>query len=174
MDCRIAHRDLHFSDAQSQTLLVYWVATTAGYGLAGFACWRWIGFEPATPEQAARVRGPSRWMAAASLVTAAGVAALTYDLHRVHSQLGLGSAHYKLRHAGDLAGTVGFFLAAIGFWIASNALPAGAAQGSAAETEDMKASRSSPIAGTGKALDHWLRPVVDNEHAGGGLMAGCF
>lgn len=24
------------------SVLVYWLTTTAGYGLAGFACWRWI------------------------------------------------------------------------------------------------------------------------------------
>ncbi len=106
---------------------VYWIATTAGYGLAGFACWRWIVGARQAPADEAVAGGPSRWMAAASVVTAAGVAALTYWTYHVHSALihvGDGSdPRYGLRPAGDAVGTVGFLLAAAGFWIASTARP---------------------------------------------------
>ncbi len=69
-------------------------------------------------------------MAAASVVTAAGVATLTYDLYQNHPSFSLGvlDFHYGLRLAGDIAGTVGFLLAAVGFWIASTARPTDLAQ----------------------------------------------
>ena len=65
-------------------------------------------------------------MAAASGVTAAGVAALTYDLYQHHPSFSFGALdfHYGLRLAGDIAGTLGFLLAGFGFWVASNARPA--------------------------------------------------
>jgi hypothetical protein len=105
--------------------IVYWLTTSAGYGLAGYACWRWIVGSWRTDGGGTTVRGPVRWMAAASLVTAAGVATLTYNLYQSHPSLSLGTLdfHYGLRLAGDMAGTVGFLLAAIGFWIASTARP---------------------------------------------------
>lgn len=104
---------------------VYWLTTTAGYGMAGYACWRWIVGSRNAEGGRATIRGPVRWMAAASLVTAAGVATLTYTLYQNHPSLSLGTLdfHYGLRLAGDTAGTVGFLLAAVGFWIASNARP---------------------------------------------------
>ena len=97
---------------------VYEIATTAGYGLAGFACWRWIVGNWKAREDESLVRSPSRWMAAASVVTAVGVAALTYLTHRVH-----GGNYYRLHLAGNAAGTLGFLLAAAGFWTASGARP---------------------------------------------------
>jgi hypothetical protein len=105
--------------------IVYWLTTSAGYGLAGYACWRWIVGSWKTNGGGASVRGPVRWMAAASIVTAAGVATLTYNLYQNHPSFGLGTLdfHYGLRLAGDVAGTVGFLLAAVGFWIASTARP---------------------------------------------------
>jgi hypothetical protein len=105
--------------------IVYWLTTSAGYGLAGYACWRWIVGNWKTEGGAATIRGPVRWMAAASVVTAAGVATLTYNLYQHHPSLSLGTLdfHYGLRLAGDFAGTVGFLLAAVGFWIASTARP---------------------------------------------------
>jgi hypothetical protein len=105
--------------------IVYWLTTSAGYGLAGYACWRWIVGSWKTEGGGATIRGPVRWMAAASVVTAAGVATLTYDLYQNHPSFSLGALdfHYGLRLAGDVAGTVGFLLAAVGFWIASTARP---------------------------------------------------
>jgi hypothetical protein len=105
--------------------IVYWLTTSAGYGLAGYACWRWIVGSWKTEDGAATIRRPVRWMAAASVVTAAGVATLTYDLYQNHPSFSLGvlDFHYGLRLAGDVAGTVGFLLAAVGFWIASTARP---------------------------------------------------
>jgi hypothetical protein len=75
-------------------------------------------------------------MAAASLVTAAGVAALTYQVYQDHPSFALDNldVHYGLRLGGDAAGTLGFLLAAAGFWIASNARPA------EPETEQVQAS----------------------------------
>ncbi len=96
-------------------LWVYEIATTVGYGLAGFACWRWIIGTWNSDRQWSIVRGPSRWMAAASVVTAAGVAALTYLTHRVH-----GGRYHHFHLAGDAAGSLGFLMAAAGFWIASS------------------------------------------------------
>lgn len=89
---------------------VYDIATTAGYGLAGFATWRWIVGNWKAGGDGFLVRGPSRWMAAASVVTAAGVAALTYLTHRVH-----GGPYYRLHLAGNAVGTLDFLLAALGF-----------------------------------------------------------
>ena len=106
-------------------IVVYWLTTTAGYGLAGYACWRWIVGSSKAEGGGATIRGPVRWMAAASVVTAAGVAALTYNLYQLHPSFSFGALdfHYGLRLAGDVAGTLGFLLAGIGFWIASNARP---------------------------------------------------
>jgi hypothetical protein len=105
-------------------------APIVGYGLAGVACWRWIVRSQvmnADPLQGA----PSRWMAAASVVTAAGWAAMTYfyyQLHQnfVHERLPGGYSgaaldpHYRLRMAGGLSTVVGLLLAGVGFWIASS------------------------------------------------------
>jgi hypothetical protein len=117
------------------TTLVYWLTTTAGYGLAGFACWRWtVGNWKAT--EGSPIHGPSRWMAAASLVTAAGVAALTYQTHQDRPAFAFSNIdlHYGLRFGGTVAGALGFLLAAVGFLVASNAR---AAQ---SETEQVQAS----------------------------------
>jgi hypothetical protein len=105
---------------------VYLIATTVGYGLAGFACWRWITVNWKAPTSGLSVRSPSRWMAAASVVTAAGVAALSYQLYQEHPSFALDNIglHYGLRLAGDFAGTMGFVLVAAGFWIASSPRPA--------------------------------------------------
>jgi hypothetical protein len=118
------------------TGLVYWLTTTAGYALAGFACWRWIVGNWNAKEDGSAIRGPSRWMAAATLVTAAGVAALTYQVYQERPGFALDNIdfHYGLRLGGDAAGTLGFLFAAAGFWIASHPRPA------EPETEQPKAS----------------------------------
>jgi hypothetical protein len=105
--------------------IVYWLTTSAGYGLAGYACWQWIVGSWKAEAGGATIRVPARWMAAASVVTAAGVATLTYNLYQNHPSFSLGTLdfHYGLRLAGDIAGTVGFLLAGVGFWIASTARP---------------------------------------------------
>jgi hypothetical protein len=104
-------------------------APIVGYGLAGFACWRWIVRFQAT--NADPFHGaPSRWMAAASVVTAAGWAAITYFYYQLHQNLvherppgGYSSfvldPHYRLRMAGGLSIVVGLLLAGAGFWIVS-------------------------------------------------------
>jgi hypothetical protein len=102
---------------------VYEIATTSGYGLAGIATWRWIVGNSNAPGGSTFSAGPSRWMAAASVVTAAGVAAMTYYIHRVG-----GTQYYHLHLAGAAAGALGFLLAAAGFWIASSARPASQSQ----------------------------------------------
>ena len=65
---------------------VHALATAAAYGLAGFACWRWIVGNWKAQRHGSFVRGrPSRWMAAASIVTVTGVPALTYMTHVLQS-----------------------------------------------------------------------------------------
>jgi hypothetical protein len=75
-------------------------------------------------------------MAAASFVTAAGVAVLTYQVYQDRPSFALDNLdfHYGLRLGGDAAGTLGFLLAAAGYWIASSARPA------EPETERIQAS----------------------------------
>lgn len=105
---------------------IFELATAAGYGLAGFACWRWIVGNWKAQADKSIVRGPSRLMAAAAVVTAAGVARVTYWTYQVHSSLmydGAGDTNYRLRLVGAAAGTLGFLFAAAGFWIASSARP---------------------------------------------------
>jgi hypothetical protein len=111
--------------ADGTATIVYWLTTTAGYAMAGFACWRWIVGSRKAEGSGATIRGPVRWMAGASLVTAAGVATLTYNLYQNNPSFSLDTLdfHYGLRLAGDVAGTLGFLLAAIGFWIASGTCP---------------------------------------------------
>jgi hypothetical protein len=105
--------------------LIYWITTSAGYGLAGYACWRWVVGSWKTEGGGATIRGPVRWMAAASVLTAAGLATLTYNLYQNHPTFSVDTLdfHYGLRLGGDIAGTMGFLLAAVGFWIASTARP---------------------------------------------------
>jgi hypothetical protein len=64
---------------------VFEIATTAGYGLAGFGCWRWIVGNWNGQANGLSVRGPSRLMGAASFLTAAGVAANSLDLPNTRS-----------------------------------------------------------------------------------------
>jgi hypothetical protein len=123
LDCAYLATELPTFDTTAT--LVYWLTVTAGYGLAGFACWRWIVGNWKAEDRGATIRGPVRWMAAASVVTAAGVATITYELYQNQPSFSLGTLdfHYWLRLAGDVAGTLGFLLAAVGFWVASNARP---------------------------------------------------
>jgi hypothetical protein len=103
---------------------------TIGYGLAGFACWRWIVRCRAANSEPSR-NTPSRWMAGSSLIFAAGWAAETYWYYQTHQNLvhlalhGGGSfvarldPHYRLRMAAGMSIVVGLLLAGVGFWIAS-------------------------------------------------------
>ena len=50
-------------------------------GLAGLACWRWTVVCRTAHMSSTMVRGPTRWMAAASLVLAAAPASLTYQIY---------------------------------------------------------------------------------------------
>jgi hypothetical protein len=131
------------------TTLVYWLTTTAGYGLAGFACWRWIvGSWKA--REGAPVRGPSRWMAAASFMTAVGVAALTFETYQNRPSYALTNLdlHYGLRLVGELAGTLGFVLAAVGFWAASLARPLHTEEGHAQALEPEEKAHAHQSLGT--------------------------
>ena len=105
-------------------VLIWNVATTLAYGVAGFACWRWVRTSVAsgtgTPS-----RGPARWMASASALMAVGFGAITWYDHRMHredfSHGAVYQPHYHLQLAGGAAYVAGFLLAAVGFWLASNA-----------------------------------------------------
>jgi hypothetical protein len=105
---------------------------TAGFALAGFACWWWIVACRAAKTDPRLQRVASRLMSAASVITAAGWAAVIYFYYQnhqsiVHSQIhGAPSTavldpHYRLRMAGGASIAVGLLLAGIGFWIASSA-----------------------------------------------------
>lgn len=97
-------------------------------GLAGLACWRWTVACRTAHMSSTMVRGPTRWMAAASLVLAAAPASLTYQIYdnqRQFVHLTQGShdyPHYRLLIAGGVALTAGLVLAAVGFWILGAAL----------------------------------------------------
>ncbi len=106
---------------------IYQAALAIGIGLAGFACWRWTVNRRGSDTNLKLVRGPTRWMAAASLVLAAVPAASTYETYDNHRQLvqnlhhlhqaSIEYPHYRLIIAGGIAFTAGLGLAAIGFWI---------------------------------------------------------
>lgn len=111
--------------------IVFQSALAVGIGLAGIACWRWTVASRSSEVEARLVRGPTRWMAAASVGFAAAFAAdtyQTYDNHRVlfqHSPPGEGFyPHYRLIIAGGSAFVVGLLLAAVGFWILGSATKA--------------------------------------------------
>ena len=100
------------------------VALAVGYGLAGFACWRWIAGSWKEKLDVSVVRGPARVMAAAAVVLAVSPAALAHYSYQEH-QFVLGhdgtDSHYRLIMAGDLAMVLGLLMAAAGFWIAASA-----------------------------------------------------
>lgn len=105
-------------------ITVYQTALALGIGLAGLACWRWT----ATSRSPTTLRGPTRWMAAASLVLAAAPTAQTYETYDNHRQLlrfpqhaSAFYPHYRLLIAGGVAFTAGLLLAAIGFWALGSA-----------------------------------------------------
>jgi hypothetical protein len=110
-------------DLNSLESPVYQAAFAIGIGLAGLACWRWTVACRVTHISPTLVRGPTRWMAAASLVLAAVPASNTYQIyndHRQFLQLSHGShdyPHYRLLITGGVALTAGLLLASIGFWI---------------------------------------------------------
>ena len=100
-----------------------------GFGLAGFACWRWI-VRCRDTHAGPLGSAPSRWMAAASAVTAAGWAAVTYAYYLNHQSLlridihgpsmAILDPHYRLRMAGGFSIIVGLLLAGAGFWIVAS------------------------------------------------------
>ncbi len=106
-----------FPGGDPATIVVYWTTTTVGYLCAGVAGWRWV------VRTDGDVRGPTRWMAAAALVTAAGMAALANQVYQNNHVLSLSTVdlHYVLRLTSDVVGAAGFLCAAVGFWLASTA-----------------------------------------------------
>lgn len=123
------------------TIVVYEVTTTVGYVLAGLACWRWIVTSATAGAGGTAAVLPSRLMAVASFVTAAGVAALTYQLYQNNRLFMLENLnlHYALRLTSDIAGVLGFLLAAAGFWMASMVKPG---DGNAQQPEQVGTSAS--------------------------------
>ncbi len=106
---------------------------TAGYALAGLACWWWIVACRSTNTDLRLQRIPSRLMSAASVMTAAGWVAIVYFYYQNHQMLlksrpvgaysdGPLDPHYRLRMAGGASVVVGLLLAGLGFWIASAAI----------------------------------------------------
>ena len=96
---------------------VYNVLTTVGWGLAGLAWWQW-----SAAITTGSLRRPSRTMALASLAFAIGIAAITERDIRFHVAHHLTfQSHYRLAVAAGASYVVGFGLAAVGFWLASNA-----------------------------------------------------
>ncbi len=103
---------------------IFQAALALGIGLAGLACWRWTTASRASNAPTTVVRVPTRLMAAAALVFAAGIAALTYQTYDNHRQIiqyshsaAVSYPHYRLIIAGGSAFTVGLLLAAIGFLV---------------------------------------------------------
>jgi hypothetical protein len=121
------------------------LAPLIGYGLAGFACWRWIVRSQTTNANPLQST-PSRWMAAASVVTAAGWVAITYFYYENHQSfyrqripaatIAMVDPHYRLRMAGYSSILVGLLLAGAGFWIASS--------GTSSESQPNEAAVSVP------------------------------
>lgn len=113
-----------YHDAPGQDLLVD-VAQTVGYGLAGFACWRWIAGSWRANLDLAVARGPARWMSAAAVLLTAIPSVSAYNKYEEHGLVlqhdhGI-DPHYRLIMAGSLAMVLGLLMAAAGFWIASSA-----------------------------------------------------
>lgn len=138
----------HFDAGRSETT-IYQAALAIGIGLAGFACWRWTVNCRGSDTNSYLARGPTHWMAAASLVLAAAPAAETYETYDNHRQLmqslhqlnrpAVEYPHYRLLIAGGVALTAGLVLAAVGFWILGVA-------------SEMTSASLSPIASTAPAL----------------------
>jgi hypothetical protein len=105
--------------------VVVTLSSTIGFGLAGFAGWRWIvtNWKSETRTNAT----PARWMAGAAVVLAAGPAAIAWEHYQNHEFLtshatfGGIDPHYRLIMAGYFVNTLGLLVAAAGFWIASSA-----------------------------------------------------
>ena len=101
---------------------VYNILPTVGYGLAGLAWWQWSAAITTSGSPPSFLRRPSRTMAVASIAFSIGFAAITEHSIRFrvthHFALQL---HYLLFVAAGASYVVGFGLAAVGFWLASNA-----------------------------------------------------
>jgi len=97
------------------------ILTTVGYGLAGLAWWQWSAAIVTDGLPTRSLRRPSRTMAAGSIVLTVAFAAITENNIRFHVANHIAyQQHYRLSVAGDLSFVVGFCLAAVGFWLASN------------------------------------------------------
>src|ERR1700688_80038 len=81
-------------------------ALAVGFGIAGYACWRWTTISRNAPSQPADRNGPTRLMALACCVLALGFGVATYQTYKVHSQL-FGMTHggvFDPNYAWRLAG----------------------------------------------------------------------
>lgn len=103
---------------------VWWLSGPIGYGLVGLAWWQWIPDSQAGSVGAKSMRRSSRLLAVASAITALGYLAHFYgDLRFLYSfpDNNFYLPHFRLHVAGSAATGVGFLIAALGLWIASNA-----------------------------------------------------
>jgi hypothetical protein len=103
--------------------LVTDIAMTVAYGLVGVGCWRSVRACRDGDTSARMMRSVTRWVGAASGAMAVAFAGQTYDYNKVHSSIianGGSEPRYALQIFGGLALVVGFLLAGVGFWFASN------------------------------------------------------
>jgi hypothetical protein len=101
------------------------IAEAVAYGLVGFGSWRSVKACQDGDASAKLVRGLTRWVGAASGAMAIAFALETYEYHKTFSALvavRVPIPHYLQQIFFGLAITVGFLLAAFGFWFASSRL----------------------------------------------------
>ena len=104
--------------------LTQFIAPSLAYCLVGVGWWQWIPASDATDATRTAMRRASRVLAAASGTVALGYLAAFYGSLRWRYVVGNSNfylPHFRLEVASQLSSGVGFCLAAVGFWIASNA-----------------------------------------------------
>jgi hypothetical protein len=97
------------------------IAPLIGYGLVGWAWWH-LASNDAVPHRT--VRYCSRLFALAALAFAASWSGLVYNQVDFRLSWSVGSfqaPHWRLLLASDVSSAIGFLLAALGLWSASNA-----------------------------------------------------
>lgn len=93
-----------------------------GIGLVGFAAWKWMVASRTDPTTTKSIKVPTRIMAAASLAFGFGWAVMAHIADQEHSSFPGGldlPHHYTTQMVSLISASVGFLLAAIGFWLAS-------------------------------------------------------
>ncbi len=95
-----------------------------GYGLIGWAWWQWITSPHAIDASVSSVRRLSRYLAWASIAFASGYVAYLVRWIQVRAAAPPGTSypHFRLVAGGTSATILGFCLAALGFWLGSNAV----------------------------------------------------